>query len=69
MYDEELPGVPMVPLETGARDDDRDDVLGASDEDREEVVRCVLIVPSVPEWIKGGRSRIDGGEIDLPVCR
>lgn len=59
----------MMPLETGARDDERDDMLGASDDDLEELVRCVLMVPSVPERIKGGRSRRDGGEIDLPVCR
>ena len=61
--------MPMLPLEFGASDDDRDDMLGASEDDRDDVVRCVLVVPAVPERIKGGRSRIEGGEIDLPVCR
>jgi hypothetical protein len=61
--------VPMLPREAGARDDDRDDMLGATEDDREDVVRWVLVVPAVPERTKGGRSRIDGGDIDLPVCR
>lgn len=69
MYDDGLPGVPIATLEVGAIEDDLDDMLGASDDDREDVARCVLVVPAVPERIKGGRSRMEGGEIDLPVVR
>jgi len=61
--------VPTATLATGASEDDRDDMLGASEDDREDVVRCEYMVPAVPERIRGGKSRIEGGEMDLSACR
>lgn len=47
----------------GARDDDLDRDDGANDDDRELEWLCRVF--EVPDLISGGRSRIDGGEIDL----
>jgi len=54
-----------VPRDVGAREEDRDVVLGAREDDREDEVLWVPVVFEVPERMSGGRSRIDGGDIDL----
>ena len=71
MLDETLAGVlVLVHRETGARDDDRDDVLGAREDERDDEV---LAVPNVLVRLledRGGRSRIEGGEMErLPPWR
>lgn len=55
-----MSGVPRV---VGATDEDLDREDGASDEDRELEWLCMVV--EVPDLISGGRSLIDGGEIDL----
>jgi len=47
----------------GASDEDLDRHDGARDDDRE--LEWLCIVPEFPERISGGRSRMEGGEIDL----
>ena len=65
MLDELLAGVPAV-LILGASDDDRDELLGARDDDRDEEFLWPKLL-AVPERDKGGRSRIDGGELERLV--
>ena len=48
----------------GAKDEDRDELLGASDEEREEDVLWKMREFAVPERDSGGRSLIDGGDIE-----
>ena len=65
MFDVLLTGVPAV-LILGASDEDRDELLGARDDDRDEE----FLWPKglvVPERDNGGRSRIDGGELERVV--
>jgi hypothetical protein len=62
MFDELLTGVPAV-LILGANDEDRDELLGAREDEREEEVLCPNVL-AVPERDNGGRSRSDGGEFE-----
>jgi hypothetical protein len=60
MFDELVTGVPAV-LILGASDEDRDELLGAREDERDEE----LLWPNVfaaPERDNGGRSRSEGGE-------
>jgi len=67
MFDPMLTGVPVF-LKLGAREDDREEELGAEDEERDEEP-LLWLVPAVPERVKGGRSRMEGGEDRPDACR
>ena len=48
----------------GAKEEERDELLGASDDERDDDVLWEMKVFAVPERDNGGRSLIDGGEIE-----
>jgi hypothetical protein len=62
MFDELLMGVPAV-LMLGASDEDRDELLGAREDERDEEFLWPNVL-AVPDRDSGGRSRSDGGELE-----
>jgi hypothetical protein len=62
MFDELLTGVPAV-LILGATEEERDELLGAREDEREDEFLWPNVL-AVPERDSGGRSRSDGGEVE-----